>query len=57
MTTPTPAPNDVPQRTAETEALGVAGALTSMRIDELISNLAIGIAQGQMQLDQAHSER
>lgn len=35
------------------EARNVAGAMTSMHIDELISNLAIGIAQGQMQLDQA----
>lgn len=34
------------------EARSVAGSMTSMRIDELISNLAIGIAQGQMQLDQ-----
>lgn len=34
------------------EARNVAGAMTSMRIDELISNLAIGIAQGQLQLDQ-----
>ena len=33
------------------EARNVAGAMTSMRIDELISNLAIGIAQGQMELD------
>ncbi len=33
------------------EARNVAGALTSMRIDELISRLAIGIAQGQMELD------
>ena len=35
---------------AETKA--VAGAITSMGIDELISNLAIGIAKGQMQLDE-----
>lgn len=34
------------------EARNVAGAITSMRIDELISNLAIGIAKGQMELDQ-----
>ena len=33
------------------EAREVGGALTSMRIDELISSLAIGIAQGQMELD------
>jgi hypothetical protein len=33
------------------EAANVAGALTSMHIDELVSNLAIGIAKGQMELD------
>lgn len=38
------------------EARNVAGAMTSMRIDELISNLAIGIARGQMQLDQVCME-
>jgi hypothetical protein len=38
------------------EARNVAGAMTSMHIDELISNLAIGIAQGQMQLDQVCME-
>ncbi|MEQ9403955.1 MAG: hypothetical protein RIM99_10235 [Cyclobacteriaceae bacterium] len=35
------------------EAKQVAGALTSMGIDEMISNLAIGIARGQMKLDEA----
>lgn len=35
-----------------TETRQVAGAITSMGVDELISNLAIGIAKGQMQLDQ-----
>lgn len=35
------------------EARNVAGAITSMRIDELISDLAIGIARGQTELDQA----
>lgn len=34
------------------EAKNVAGAMTSMHIDELISNLAVGIAKGQMELDQ-----
>jgi hypothetical protein len=38
------------------EARNVAGAVTEMRIDELISNLAIGIARGQMALDQACME-
>lgn len=38
------------------ETRNVAGAMTSMHIDELISNLAIGIAQGQMQLDQVCME-
>lgn len=38
------------------EVRNVAGAMTSMHIDELISNLAIGIAQGQMQLDQVCME-
>lgn len=33
------------------ETKNVAGAITSMGIDELISNLAIGIAKGQMELD------
>lgn len=33
------------------EAKNVAGAITGMGIDQLISNLAIGIAQGQMNLD------
>lgn len=33
------------------EAANVAGALTNMQIDELVSNLAIGIAKGQMELD------
>lgn len=33
------------------EATNVAGALTNMHIDELVSNLAIGIAKGQMELD------
>lgn len=33
------------------EAKNVAGAITSMGLDELISNLAIGIAKGQMELD------
>jgi hypothetical protein len=41
---------------AALEARNVAGAMTSMRIDELISNLAIGIAEGQMQLDQVCME-
>ncbi len=35
------------------EARNVAGAMTTMRLDELVSNLAIGIARGQMALDQA----
>ncbi|MES1241370.1 MAG: hypothetical protein ABUT39_07110 [Acidobacteriota bacterium] len=35
------------------EARSVAGAMTTMRLDELVSNLAIGIARGQMALDQA----
>lgn len=35
------------------EAKNVAGALTSMSIDEMISGLAIGIAEGQMKLDEA----
>lgn len=35
------------------EAVSVAGALTSMRIDEMVSNLAIGIAEGQVALDEA----
>jgi hypothetical protein len=35
------------------EARNVSGAITSMRLDELISNLAIGIARGQMELDKA----
>ena len=35
------------------EAKRVAGALTSMRIDELISHLDIGIATGQTELDNA----
>lgn len=35
------------------EARNVAGAITSMRLDELISSLAIGIARGQMELDRA----
>ncbi len=34
-----------------TETQNVGGALTSMRIDELIANLAIGIARGQLELD------
>lgn len=38
---------------AGVEAKQVAGAITSMGVDELISNLAIGIAEGQMKLDQA----
>src|SRR5262245_29243227 len=38
------------------EAKGIAGAMTSMRLDEMISNLAIGIARGQMALDQACME-
>lgn len=38
------------------EAKSVAGALTNMRIDELISNMAIGIAEGQMELDKACME-
>lgn len=42
--------------TAGTEAREVTGALTSMRIDELISNLAIGIAEGQMELDRVCME-
>lgn len=37
---------------AAIETKNVAGAITSMGIDELISNLAVGIAKGQMQLDQ-----
>lgn len=36
---------------AGNEARNIAGAMTSMRIDELISHLAIGIANGQMELD------
>lgn len=39
------------QKTLATETKNVTGALTSMRVDELISNLAIGIATGQMELD------
>lgn len=35
------------------EARNVTGAMTTMRLDELVSNLAIGIARGQMALDQA----
>lgn len=35
------------------EARSVAGAMTTMRLDELVSNLAIGIARGQMALDRA----
>jgi len=38
---------------AGTEAKNVAGALTSMSIQEMISGLAIGIAEGQMKLDEA----
>ncbi len=34
-----------------TETKNVTGALTSMRIDELIANLATGIARGQLELD------
>jgi len=43
-------------RDAGTEATNVAGALTSMSIDEMVSNLAIGIAEGQMGLDFASME-
>lgn len=43
-------------RSAGTEASNVAGAITSMRVDEMISNLAIGIAHGQMELDQTCME-
>ena len=39
-----------------TEARNIAGAITGMRVDELISSLAIGIAEGQMKLDQASME-
>lgn len=45
-----------PQRSAGIEARRVAGALTSMRIDELITNLAVGIAQGQLELDRVCME-
>lgn len=38
---------------AGTEAQNVAGAITSMGIGEMISKLAIGIAEGQMELDTA----
>ncbi len=43
-------------RDAATEAVAVAGAITSMRIDELIANLATGIAEGQYALDQVCME-
>ncbi|MCH7478015.1 MAG: hypothetical protein IIA14_07935, partial [SAR324 cluster bacterium] len=43
-------------RSAGSEATSVAGAVTSMRVDEMISNLAIGIAHGQMELDQTCME-
>jgi len=33
------------------EARNVAGAITSMGVGELISKLAIGIAEGQLELD------
>lgn len=45
-----------PQRSAGIEARRVAGALTSMRIDELITNLAVGIARGQLELDKVCME-
>lgn len=38
------------------EAVNVAGALTSMSIDQMVSKLAIGIAEGQMELDKASME-
>jgi hypothetical protein len=38
---------------ASLEARNVSGAMTTMRLDELVSNLAIGIARGQMALDRA----
>lgn len=41
---------------AGTEAKNVAGAITSMGIDELISKLAIGIARGQLELDRVCME-
>ena len=43
-------------RDAGQEAVNVAGALTSMGIDEMISNLAVGIAKGQLALDQSSME-
>jgi hypothetical protein len=39
------------QKTAGTEARAVAGAITSMGLADMISHLAIGIAEGQAQLD------
>lgn len=39
------------QKVAGTEARAVTGAITSMGLAEMISNLALGIAKGQAQLD------
>jgi len=39
------------QKQAGTEARAVTGAITSMGLAEMVSNLAIGIARGQAQLD------
>ncbi len=49
-------PRLMPRNSAGIEARRVAGAMTSMRIDELIANLAKGIAAGQLELDKVCME-
>ncbi|MBA7672097.1 hypothetical protein ES703_80269 [subsurface metagenome] len=49
-------PRLMPRNSAGIEARRVAGAMTSMRIDELITNLAKGIAAGQLELDKVCME-
>lgn len=49
-------PRLMPRSSSGIEARRVAGAMTSMRIDELITNLAKGIAAGQLELDKVCME-